>query len=93
MKFIRAEHIRRLISDLDSSWDKSNFVAAIKEDEFDKGNWNVFLYSREGYKHQLIDLSLFAMALYEITSDIHYTMSEYNKATYGEEMVPAIKLW
>lgn len=93
MKYRRAEQIRSLISELDSSWVESTYVAAIQEDPFTLHEYKVYLFSRDGYKHHLIDLAAFANALNGLASDIHYTMSEYNKATYGEDMTPAIEIW
>lgn len=92
MKYSRASYIRDLVYNLDQSWESSNYVAAIKEEDHENNEWSVYLYSREGYGHQLVNLAGFALGLCGLASDIHYRMSEYNKATYGEEMVQAIKI-
>lgn len=93
MKYNRARLISNLVNNLDRSWDTSNYVAAIKPDDPTDNEWCVYLYSRGNYPHHLIELAGFACALENLASDIHYTMSEYDKATYGEEMVPAIQIW
>lgn len=93
MKYVRARLIQTLVDDIDSTWSTSNFVAAIKEDVFDKGRWAVYLYPREGYAHQLIDLAGFVNGLTRIACDINYTMTEYNRAIEGEDLVQAIQIW
>lgn len=93
MKYVRAKLIQNLIDDIDTSWPIANYVAAIKEDAYDKGSYEVYFYPREGYAHQLIQLAGFVNGLDSIACDIHYTMTEYNRATKGEDMVQAIKIW
>lgn len=93
MKYSRASYIRDLVYNLDQSWESSNYVAAIKEEDHENNEWSVYLYSREGYTHQLVNLAGFALGLCGLASDINYRMAEYNKATYGEEMVQAIQIW
>lgn len=93
MTYKRAILIQTLIQDIDKSWNSSNYVAAIQRDEYTKGCWYVYLYLREGFPHQLIDLAVFARSLEGLACDIHLTLSEYDKATQGEDMVQAIKIW
>lgn len=93
MTYKRAQLIRSLIDDITSKWDTNDLVAAIQEEPYVKDSWEVCLYSRGGYPHHLIQLAGFACSLDAIACDIHYTMSEYNKATYGEEIVQAVKIW
>lgn len=93
MKFSRADYIRDLVHNLDQSWETSNYVAVIKEEDHENNEWSVYLYSREGYGHQLINLAGLACAISNLATDIQYRMAEYNKATYGKEMVQAIQIW
>ena len=93
MTYKRASLIRDLVYNLDQSWDTSNYVAAIHAEDSIHNEFSVYLYSREGHTHQLINLAGFALGLCGLASDINYRMSEYNKATYGEEMVNAIQIW
>lgn len=93
MKFSRADYIRDLVHNLDQSWETSNYVAAIKEEDHENNEWSVYLYSREGFPHQLVNLAGFVCGLNGLASDLHYRMTEYNKATYGKEMVQAIQIW
>lgn len=93
MTIKRATYIKELVHNLDQSWDTSNYVAAIKAENSIHDEFSVYLYSREGHAFQLIKLAAFACALEALATDIHYSMTEYNKATYGEEMVQAILIW
>lgn len=93
MTIKRATYIRDLVYNLDQSWDTSNYVAAIKAENSIIDEFSVYLYSREGYPHQLVNLAGFVCGLNGLASDLQYRMAEYNKATYGEEMVPAIQIW
>lgn len=93
MKYSRATHIGMLVFNLDQSWDESNYAVEIKKESNQSGEYSVYLYSREGHGFQLIHLAAFAYALEALATNIHYTMTEYNKATDGEEMVQAIKIW
>lgn len=93
MKYSRACYIRDLVYNLDQSWDSSNYVAAIQEDPNQSREYSVYLYSRDGHSHQLMHLAAFACAISNLATDILYRISEYNKATYGEEMVQAIQIW
>lgn len=93
MKYSRADYIRLLVYNLDQSWEMSNYVAAIKESDHEKNEWSVYLYSRGGYGFQLIHLAAFALAITHLANDIHYSITEYNRATEGEDLVQAIKIW
>ena len=93
MKYNRATFICSLVFNLDQSWDESNYAAEIKKVPNQSGEYSVYLYSRDGHSHQLIHLAAFACAISNLATDILYRISEYNKATIGEEMVQAIQIW
>lgn len=92
MKYSRASYIRDLVYNLDQSWEYSHYAAAIKEEDHENNEWSVYLYSRTASKNEFMELVVFARSLDNLACDIFMTITEYNKATYGEEMVHAIKI-
>lgn len=92
MKYSRAKYIKDLVLNLDQSWDNWIYDAAIEEEPKKSREYSVYLYPRLEFSHLLIHLAAFACTMSNLATDIQYSICEYNKSTYGEEMVQAIRI-
>lgn len=93
MTMKRAQFIRDLVYKLDQCWETSNYEAAIQAEDTIIDDFSVYIYSRVGSPHQLVNIAGFVLGLSGLVMYINYRVTEYNKAVYGEEMVPAIQIW
>ena len=92
MKYKRAELIRALVYDLNSSFGKDYFKAAIVQDYPNEDSYSVHLFSASGTTWPLCELAAFATAIERITCDLSVRLDSYDKGTTEPDKVQSVRI-
>lgn len=92
MKYRRAELIRALVDDLNSSFDEDYFKAAIVRDYPNEDSFSVHLFSPTGTTWPLCELAAFAIDIEKLTCDLSVRIDSYDKGTTEPDMVQSVRI-
>lgn len=93
MKYKRAELIRALVYDLNSSFDKDYFKAAIVHDSPEEDCYSVHLFSATGTTWPLCELAAFATAIDKIACDVSVRLDSYDRGTTEPDKVQSVRIY
>lgn len=92
MKYKRAELIRALVEDLNSSFDTNYFKAAIVRDHPNEDSFSVHLFSATGTTWPLCELAAFATSIEKIACDVSVRLDSYDRGTTETDKVQSVRI-
>lgn len=92
MKYKRANLIRDLVGDLNSSFDADYYKAAIVRDHPSVDSYSVHLFSGNGASFLLCELAAFAASVEKLACDVNISLDSYDKGTTEPDVVPSIRI-
>lgn len=92
MKYKRAELIRALVEDLNSSFDTNYFKAAIVQDYPNGNSYSVHLFSATGTTWPLCELAAFATSIEKIACDVSVRLDSYDRGTTEPDKVQSVRI-
>mgnify|MGYP003290064736 CR=1 FL=1 len=92
MKYKRAELIRALVEDLNSSFDADYFRAAIVQNHPNEDSYSVHLFSASGTTWPLCELATFATSIEKLTCNVTVRLAHYDRGTTELDMVQSVQI-
>jgi len=92
MTYKRANLIRDLVEDLNSSYDANYYRAAIVRDHPSADDYSVHLFSGNGATFLLCELAAFATSVENLTCNVSISLDSYDKGTTEPDVVQSIRI-
>ena len=92
MTYKRANLIRDLVADLNSSNDTDYYKAAIVRDHPSADSYSVHLFSASGTTWPLCELAAFATSIEKLTCDLSVRLDSYDKGTTEPDIVQSVRI-